>query len=96
VLASDSEGTTIGTGRLLLQDGRGHIGRMAVIKAWRGKGVGSAMLQALLDVARERGCADLFLNAQTYAVPFYERSGFMREGEEFLDAGIPHYRMTCG
>lgn len=93
VLALDDWGVPIGTGRLLAHGAQGHVGRMAVVKAWRGKGVGSGILQTLLDAAHTRGCTDLFLNAQTYAVPFYERFGFVCEGEEFLDAGIPHHRM---
>ncbi len=94
VLASDEAGHPIGTGRLLAHGPLAHIGRMAVVQAWRGRGVGSAILDALLAEVGRRGLAGVFLNAQTYAVPFYERFGFEREGEEFLDAGIPHYRMT--
>ena len=94
VLASDDHGNPIGTGRLLIHGVRGHIGRMAVDNKWRGRKVGSAILQQLMDTARERGCSELFLNAQTYAIPFYEPFGFRSEGDEFLDAGIPHYRMT--
>ena len=80
----------IGTGRLLPD---GHIGRMAVLRDWRGKGVGSALLIALMDVARTRGMASIELNAQVHAVAFYERHGFHGEGGEFLEAGIPHRRM---
>lgn len=94
VLASDHDGQPIGTGRLLMHDPPAHIGRMAVVKAWRGRGVGSAILDALLAEVGRRGLAGVFLNAQTQAVPFYERFGFEREGQEFPDAGMPHYRMT--
>lgn len=93
-LARDASGGAIGTARLLLHGRLAHIGRMAVVKPWRGKGVGTALLQAMLDEAARQGADDAFLNAQTYAVPFYEKLGFTREGDEFLDAGIPHYRMT--
>ncbi len=93
-LATDISGNPIGTARLLLHGELAHIGRMAVLPAWRGQGVGASLLQCLLDEARRRGANSVFLNAQTYAVPFYERFGFVREGGEFLDAGIPHYRMT--
>jgi len=93
-LASDLNGNPIGTARLLLHGELAHIGRMAVLPAWRGQGVGASLLQCLLDEARQRGAGSVFLNAQTYAVPFYERFNFVREGAEFLDAGIPHYRMT--
>ena len=93
VLATDSEGNPIGTGRLLIHGARGHIGRMAVLKSWRKQNAGSVILQTLMAAAGQRDCTELFLNAQTYAMPFYERFGFKREGVEFLDAGIPHYRM---
>jgi predicted GNAT family N-acyltransferase len=94
VLACDAEGKAIGTARLLLHGNLAHIGRMAVLKAWRKRGVGSALLECVIAEALRRGASAAFLNAQTTAVAFYERAGFTREGEEFLDAGIPHFRMT--
>ncbi len=95
-LARDAQGLAIGTARLLLHGDLAHIGRMAVLKPWRGRGVGSALLACLLAEAQRRGAISAFLNAQTDAVPFYTRAGFTREGAEFFDAGIPHYRMTRG
>lgn len=80
----------VGTGRLTPD---GHIGRMAVMPSWRGRGVGAALLQHLMQVARARGDAACELNAQVSAVGFYERFGFRAEGEEFMDAGIPHRLM---
>ncbi len=80
----------IGTGRITTA---GHIGRMAVRQPWRGKGVGSALLNALLDIARQHGLPHVVLNAQTQAVAFYLGHGFRPEGDVFLDAGIPHRRM---
>ena len=85
-----ADGVPIGTGRLLPD---GHIGRMAVLRPWRGKGAGSALLTALMDQARELGMRRVMLNAQTQALPFYRRHGFEEEGEAFLDAGIAHRRM---
>lgn len=90
VLAASAAGAAIGTGRLL-QDG--HIGRMAVLKAWRGRGVGGALLQELIAAARERGLVSVALNAQTHALDFYARFGFVAAGGEFMDAGIPHRAM---
>jgi predicted GNAT family N-acyltransferase len=90
VLAVDSAGSPIGTARLLPD---GHIGRMAVLSQWRGKGVGGTLLTELMKVARGRGFPDVVLNAQTQAMDFYRRFDFAPEGEEFLDAGIPHRRM---
>lgn len=90
-LAEDEAGNPIGTGRLLPD---GHIGRMAVLKPWRGRSVGAALLLHLLQCARERGMTNVVLNAQISAVGFYERYGFTAEGETFTDAGIPHVRMV--
>ena len=85
-----ADGVPIGTGRLLPD---GHIGRMAVLREWRGRGAGSALLTGLMDIARALGMRRVLLNAQVQALPFYLRHGFQAEGEEFLDAGIPHLRM---
>lgn len=90
-LAFDTASSAIGTGRLLPD---GHIGRMAVLKDWRGKGVGAALLTALMKLAREKGMAELRLNAQTHAAAFYARFGFAQRGPEFMEAGIPHVEMT--
>lgn len=90
VLAFSGE-KIIGTARLLLD---GHIGRMAVLKSWRKQGVGSAMLQRLLVEIRHRGIQHVVLNAQLTAAGFYRHFGFQAEGEEFMDAGIPHIRMV--
>jgi len=93
-LATDLSGNPIGTGRMLLHGKQAHIGRMAVLPSWRNQGVGASLLLCLLEAASARGIHSLYLNAQTTAVPFYERFNFVREGAEFLDADIPHYRMT--
>ena len=90
LLALDATNRPIGTARLL-QDG--HIGRMAVLKEWRGCGVGTALLKHLLREAKMRGLAIAIVNAQTYAINFYMRFGFQSKGNEFLDAGIPHVQM---
>lgn len=92
VLALSDAGMPIGTGRLL-PDGR--IGRMAVIESWRGRGVGAAMLDALMDEARRRGFTETHLHAQSHAKDFYERHGYVVEGEEYLEAGIPHVGMRA-
>lgn len=90
VVALDKHNQVIGTARIL-QDG--HIGRMAVLPVWRHQGVGSAMLQELLMIARQRKLPKVYLHAQTSATGFYERHGFHVLGEEFMDAGIPHRHM---
>ena len=92
LIARNSQRQPIACARLLAS---GHIGRMAVLSEWRGRGVGSALLRTLLDIARRQSHTEVFLNAQTYAVGFYEKYGFERLGDEFLDAGIPHFKMRC-
>lgn len=89
-LARDSEGRAVATARLLPD---GHIGRMAVLRPYRGQGIGSAMLQALVRRADERGDAAVLLHAQRHAEAFYRRHGFIAVGAEFMEAGIPHIQM---
>lgn len=89
-LALDEAGRAIGTARLTPA---GRIGRMAVLPPWRGCGVGTALLETLLEAARSRGIQIVCLHAQTTAVGFYARFGFQAVGEVFLEAGIPHVGM---
>jgi predicted GNAT family N-acyltransferase len=90
-LARTTAGEPIATGRLT-PDGR--IGRMAVVKPWRGHGVGAAILRHLIERAAARGMRRLSLSAQTYAIPFYARAGFAVSGAEYMECGIPHQNMT--
>lgn len=92
VVAESDSGEAVGTGRLM-PDGR--IGRMAVLAAWRGRGVGAAMLEALVAEAKRRGFRETCLHAQAHAKEFYARHGFVVEGEEYLEAGIPHVLMRA-
>ena len=91
LLARESGGRPVATARLLLD---GHIGRMAVLAPWRGRGIGTAMLRELLRIGADRGIGTFVLNAQCEAESFYRRLGFEPEGEVFKDAGIDHRRMT--
>lgn len=90
VIARDPGGRPIGTGRLTPER---KVGRMAVLREWRGKGVGDAMLTALIDAARQRGWRELSLNSQVSASAFYVRHGFLPYGERFWEAGIEHQAM---
>ncbi|MFF3247891.1 GNAT family N-acetyltransferase [Streptomyces sp. NPDC002870] len=103
VLAVGADGQPLGTGRLLHGDAAadktggdpsvGSLGRLAVSKAARGLGVGVALVRAIEKAARERGLAAVDLHAQTQALGFYERLGYVAYGAEFLDAGIGHTAM---
>jgi predicted GNAT family N-acyltransferase len=89
-LAFDDAGKAIGTGRLL-PDGR--IGRMAVVKEWRRRGVGADLLDALVAEARRRGLREVKLSAQLQAAEFYRAHGFVAEGKVYEEAGILHQAM---
>ncbi|MEN9868629.1 MAG: hypothetical protein RL748_4219 [Pseudomonadota bacterium] len=91
-IAYDQQGVPQATGRLLPD---GHIGRMAVRKNLRGSGIGGAILQALMEKARQRGEKRVVLNAQIQAASFYARFGFEQVGQEFEEAGIAHIEMQC-
>ena len=89
-LARTAGGRAIGTGRLRAD---GKIGRMAVRRRWRGRGVGTRILLALIAAARRRGLRRVYLHAQLSAAAFYARHGFVARGPRFREAGIPHVRM---
>jgi YbgC/YbaW family acyl-CoA thioester hydrolase len=94
-LARNRLGLALATGRLLEHaPGVARIGRMAVARTLRGSGVGRAVLDALLQAARERGLHEVVLHAQTSAAGFYHRAGFVARGPEFEEAGIVHVEMT--
>ena len=90
-LATDSEDSPVGTCRLLPD---GQIGRMAVLSNWRGRGIGAALMEAAVEKARYLGFSKIYLHAQSHAEVFYERLGFIKDGQEFKEAGIAHYHMT--
>lgn len=91
--AIDEGGVVIATARLLLDPPIARIGRMAVLKAWRGRGVGAALLEALCVEAKRRGFDEVVLHSQTHATPFYFKHGFLSHGSEFAEAAIPHLEM---
>lgn len=90
-VAYDLSGKAVGTGRLLPD---GHIGRMAVLSSTRNCGVGAEILRQLMAQAKNRGMQSVQLNAQISAAPFYQREGFNREGDLFIEAGIEHVHMN--
>jgi predicted GNAT family N-acyltransferase len=84
------DGEPIGTGRL---EGDGHIGRIAVLRPYRRKGVGRRILSFLETKAKENGLPRVYLGAQLQAVGFYEKLGYRCYGAKFMDAGIAHRHM---
>ncbi|WP_327419197.1 GNAT family N-acetyltransferase [Streptomyces sp. NBC_01233] len=102
VLAVGPDGAPLGTGRLLHgaaalaktgDPAVGSLGRLAVAKSARGLGVGVALVRAIEDEAVRLGLTGVDLGAQTHALGFYERLGYVAYGPAFQDAGIPHRAM---
>ncbi len=90
-VAYDVDNKAIGTGRLLPD---GHIGRMAVVKEWRRRGIGAEIMAALMAEARKRGHKQVALSAQLQAAEFYRELGFVAEGKVYPEAGILHQKMV--
>lgn len=86
----------VGTARILDKgNGVAKVGRVAVLKEYRGRGIGVALMQAVFKTTRELNFNQLVLDSQVAVIPFYEALGFVAEGDVFDDAGIPHRHMTC-
>lgn len=83
----------VGTGRLRVVDGYGKLERICILKEFRSYGLGKVIIQALEAIVQEKGLTKSKLSAQVYAEGFYEKLGYTRTGEEYLDAGIPHVLM---
>jgi predicted GNAT family N-acyltransferase len=84
----------IGTARLASLPGNiGRIGRMAVLPAHRSEGIGGQLLNALLTKGKAQGITRFELHAQLSAIPFYERFGFIAQGDIYDEAGIAHRDM---
>lgn len=92
VVAVDG-GRITGTCRLVFDDDLARLGRLAVDRALRGKGIGAAILEVAEHEARSAGASRLRLHAQTAARSLYERGGYRVQGEEFMEEGIPHVTM---
>jgi predicted GNAT family N-acyltransferase len=90
VVATDNRSNPIGAGRMQPD---GKIGRLAVLKKWRGRGIGGRLLEALIESAQNLDLDKVHLHAQLQAVPFYHKCGFDKDGQEFLEAGIRHINM---
>ncbi len=94
VVVFDERGHCVGTGRIVRMDSRtAQVGRMAVAKDVRKHGVGALVLEALERMAAMRGLSDLLVASQLPAEPFYANRGYARQGEMFLDQGVPHVMM---
>lgn len=83
----------VGTGRLRVVEGYGKLERICIVEEFRKFGLGKEIIMGLEQIARDNGLTKAKLNAQSYAEVFYEKLGYKRVGEEFMDCGIPHILM---
>lgn len=84
---------TVGTARVVMRGGGAKIGRMAVLRRYRGKGIGKQLLKRAVTLAK-RNCPEvIFLHAQVPVVGFYQKMSFRCVGRSFTEAGIPHRKM---
>ncbi len=84
------EGSLVGTGRLMLHERTAAIGRVAILSEFRGLGLGSGLIRAMIEQAKGAGVEEFVLGAQIQALCFYEKLGFRAQGPIFQDGGIPH------
>jgi predicted GNAT family N-acyltransferase len=84
---------TVGAGRFRVIDGIGKVERICVLPEARGTGAGKEIMLGIEQFAKKQLITSLKLNAQTQAIPFYERLGYEIISDEFMDAGIPHRAM---
>ena len=86
-------GKAVGTARVVLRHGNAKIGRMAVLKTRRGRGIGTNLLKRAIGMAKKQGAQKIYLHAQVPVIGFYEATGFQCVGRIFSEAGIPHRKM---
>ncbi|SNR33047.1 GNAT family N-acetyltransferase [Puniceibacterium sediminis] len=88
------DGAPIGTARVYAKDGTGWIGRICVLAAGRGHGIGAALVrQGIVLLRSEPTVTEIALGAQVHAIPFYEKLGFAVSGPIYDDLGVPHREM---
>jgi predicted GNAT family N-acyltransferase len=88
-----NSGKAVGTARLVIRQRGAKIGRMAVLKNYRGKGIGTKLLRRAIVTARKQGAQKIYLHAQVPVIGFYEAMAFRCVGPVFKEAGIPHRKM---
>lgn len=90
------DGTPAATARVFMTDEQtAKIGRLAVLKEYRGQHLGAELIKELKKRSKALGAKKIYVSAQAYAVPFYEKYGFRAYGNEYLDIHIPHMDMDC-
>ena len=84
---------SVGTARVFWENGHGHFGRVAILKEYRNKGLGLVLMKEVYRVAKEMAIKELKFDAQIQTVKFYEKSGAVVTGPEFILENYPHVPM---
>lgn len=87
------QNTIVATGRVVIIEDQGKIGRLAVLKPYRGHNIGISLLNTIVAYCTNQGLSQVYLGSQIQALDFYHKAGFTAEGGIFDDAGIPHRLM---
>jgi predicted GNAT family N-acyltransferase len=87
-------GKAVGTARVVMRQGSAKIGRMAVLKSYRGRGIGTKLLKRAIVMAKKQDAQKIYLHAQVPVIGFYEAMAFQCVGPVFKEAGIPHRKMV--
>ncbi len=96
VVNDTARGEPVGVARLRVPDETtGKAERVAVLKPYRGEGLGTRLMERVESTARDRGCSRVKLDAQTHVEAFYEKLGYETVSDVFYEAGIPHVRMVA-
>jgi predicted GNAT family N-acyltransferase len=89
-----NDNAAIGCARAIVIKDHMQLGRMAVLKEYRGQGIGSALLEKAMTIAKLNQLSAIYISAQCHAIDFYKKFGFEVKSDIYLDAEIPHRDMT--
>jgi predicted GNAT family N-acyltransferase len=89
------DGSPAATARLYQDDGHWHIGRVAVLKGFRGRGIGAVAMRIIMQKAQQLGAVEVYVGAQRQAEGFYNNLGFVPCGAEYDEEGVPHVPMAA-
>ncbi len=90
-----SDEVPVATGRIYWAEGEFRLGRICVLREYRGQSIGDALMRLLIAKALDHAAPSLALSAQEQAMPFYARYGFEAQGEAYREDGVPHRRMRA-
>ncbi len=88
------DNTPIATGRILVKDNKYYLGRICVLKEYRGFGYGIELIKEMIKYLEEKNIKEIYLSSQYYIKDLYSKLGFMEYGKTYLDCNIEHISMV--